>query len=183
MPHCRLCLSGGTRFLFSPRRQLILATGSMSADEVPEPDLRMQAPPPAADVCTQRVELLRMILNLSSTTDQDKYVQNWHGLDMHTFMQILAYRTHGEPKSHRNKGARLRKKMKMYGTTWLPQNIVFLRLSKTFFYIKTSISLQEMTPEMVRNMCFVGPNFQRKSYGSVFLPGTTHFRMKPAVDL
>ena len=90
----------------------------MSADEVPEPDLRMQAPPPAADVCTQRVELLRMILNLSSTTDQDKYndviasVQNWHGLDMHAFMQILADRTHGEPKSHRNKGARLRKTKK-----------------------------------------------------------------------
>ena len=84
----------------------------MSADELPEPDLRMQAPPPAADVCTQRVELLRMILNLSSTTDQDKYndviasVQNWHDLDMHAFVQMNSVRTEGETHPHRNKGPR-----------------------------------------------------------------------------
>ena len=82
------------------------ATGAMSADELPEPDLRMQVPPPSADVCAQRVELLKMILNLSSITDQEKYndviasVQNWHDLDIHAFVNILAERTHGEPRSH-----------------------------------------------------------------------------------
>ena len=53
----------------------------------------MQAPAPAADVCTQRVDLLRMMLNFAYTTDQDKYndvlesVQNWHDLDMRAFVQ------------------------------------------------------------------------------------------------
>ena len=84
----------------------------MSADEVRQPDERMQVPPPAVDVCTQRLQLLRMILNLSSTTDQDKYndvlesVQHWHDLDMHAFVQMDADRTEGEPQPHRNKGPR-----------------------------------------------------------------------------
>ena len=84
----------------------------MSADEDREHYVRLQVPPPAADVYTQRVQLLRLILNLSSTTDQEKYndvlasVDNWHDLDMHAVEQLNADRTHGEPQSLRNKGAR-----------------------------------------------------------------------------
>ena len=57
-------------------------------------------------------ELLKMILSLSSITDQEKYndviasVQNWHDLYIHAFVNILAERTHGEPRSHENKSVR-----------------------------------------------------------------------------
>ena len=84
-------------------------TGAMSADELPEHDLRIQVPLPSADVCTQRIELLKMILSLSSITDQEKYndviasVQNYHDSYIHAFVNILAERTHGEPRSHENK--------------------------------------------------------------------------------
>ena len=84
----------------------------MSADEVREPDERMQVPPPAADVCPQRVQLLRVVLNLSSTTDQDKYndvlesVQNWNDVDMRAFVHMPSVRTEGETHPHRNKGPR-----------------------------------------------------------------------------
>ena len=70
------------------------------------------SPPPSADVCAQRAEQLKMILSLSSITDQEKYidviasVQNWHDLYIHAFVNILAERTHGEPRSHQNKAVR-----------------------------------------------------------------------------
>ena len=84
----------------------------MTPPELEEGDVRIQVPLPSADVCTQRIELLKMILSLSSITDQEKHndviasVQNWHDLDIHAFVNILAERTHGEPRSHENKAVR-----------------------------------------------------------------------------
>ena len=98
---CLACLS-----IFS---LVASATGAMSANELPEHDLRIQVPLPSADVCTQRIELSQMILSLSSITDQEKYsdviasVQKWHDLDIMSFVTILAERTHGEPMSDENK--------------------------------------------------------------------------------
>ena len=45
----------------------------------------------------------------------------------------------------------------------------FALCHKIMFCTEKSISLQEMTPEKVRNRCFVGHEFQEKWYGNDFL--------------
>ena len=70
-----------------------------------ENTMRVQAPLPSPRLCTQRIELLKMTLNFSSLTDQQKYndvvasVKNWADLDIMFYITIHRDRRHGEPSS------------------------------------------------------------------------------------
>ncbi len=81
----------------------------MTPPELEEGDVRIQVPLLSAHVCTQRIDLLKMTLSLSSLTDQEKYndviasVKTWHDLDIMSFITIRAERAHGEPMSDKNK--------------------------------------------------------------------------------
>ena len=93
-----------------------LVTSAMSAVLTPpemaeERTTRVQAPLPSPRLCTQRIELLKMTLNLSSLTDQQKYndvvasVKNWADLDIMFYITILHDRRHGEPSSDEDTAA------------------------------------------------------------------------------
>ncbi len=62
---------------------------------------RLAVPPPSPRLCTQRIELLKMTLNLSTLTDEQKYndviqsVRNWENMDIMSYIEIIHDRFYG----------------------------------------------------------------------------------------
>ncbi len=66
---------------------------------------RLAVPLPSPRLCTQRIELLKMTLNLSTLTDEQKYndvvasVKNWADLDIMSYITIIHDRYGPMPSS------------------------------------------------------------------------------------
>ena len=75
---------------------------------LPEPVLREALPSP--EVLAERLALITMIVNLSVTTDEEKYtdvlesVQRWEYADLKAFQEKQKAAASAEQPTHRNKG-------------------------------------------------------------------------------
>ena len=80
----------------------------MSALRIPEPVLREVLPSP--EVLTQRLALLKMIVTLSFTSEEDKYtdvlesIQRWEYADLKAFQEKQKAAASAEQPTHHNKG-------------------------------------------------------------------------------
>ena len=60
-----------------------------------EKTTRLAVPPPSPRLCAQRIELLKMTLNLSTLTDEQKYndvvasVKNWANIDIMSYIEVI----------------------------------------------------------------------------------------------
>ena len=87
---------------------LTFAKGAMWELPLPEPVLREALPSP--EVLAERLALIKMIVNLSVTTDEEKYtdvlesVQRWEYADLQAFQDKQKAAARAEQPSHRNKG-------------------------------------------------------------------------------
>ena len=77
---------------------------------LPEPVLREALPSP--EVLAERLALIKMIVNLSVTSDEEKYtdvlesVQRWEYADLLAYQEKQKDTPGAEPQSHRNKAVR-----------------------------------------------------------------------------
>ena len=74
-------------------------------EKAEERTTRFGVPPPSPRLCAQRLELLKMTLNLSTLTDEQKYndvvasIKNWANIDIMSYIEVIHDRYGPMPSS------------------------------------------------------------------------------------